>query len=254
MSKIDLTRIKFENDEYISIRQIFKEIKDKTTYTTDPEIARFLSNSKIIEDCDIYNRYKLFDGKTQRLFGRNPDDPRTALDYKLLSIANGKLFIDDDSIWDSYVVYDSEFYDEFLKKTNINLVEVEIKMTEDNKTDSINEDELEVSELKHLIKQYEEKLAKAEQRIKELGAIQKCDESITPPTKQIESKLSTREENNIIKVLAVLSEMESKVDTSRPYEAHGILSNKAQLLGIESFPSADSLKKWFTKANDYKKS
>ncbi|MCJ8147398.1 hypothetical protein MKI79_10955 [Acinetobacter sp. A3.8] len=101
--------------------------------------------------------------------------------------------------------------------------------------------------------QLKNQLIQAQQRIKELEALQHSEVSEILTTQE-ESKLSTREENNIIKVLAVLSEMESKVDTSKPYEAHGILSNKAQLLGIDPFPSDESLKKWFTKANEYKKS
>jgi hypothetical protein len=49
-------------------------------------------------------------------------------------------------------------------------------------------------------------------------------------------------------------ELERKIDMSKPYEAHGIMAQKAQLLGIDPFPSNESIKKWFAKANEYKKS
>ena len=96
-------------------------------------------------------------------------------------------------------------------------------------------------------------LAQAKELIKQLETKQK-DEKLETQTNQDESKLGTREENNIIKVLAVLADMEKKIDTSKPYEAHGIMFNKAQLLGIDKFPSNESIKKWFIKANECKKS
>ncbi|WP_228722365.1 hypothetical protein [Acinetobacter indicus] len=51
-----------------------------------------------------------------------------------------------------------------------------------------------------------------------------------------------------------MADMEKKIDISKPYEAHGIMCMKAQLLGIDKFPSDESVKKWFTKAREYKKS
>lgn len=90
-------------------------------------------------------------------------------------------------------------------------------------------------------------------KIKELEASHP-NEQIEIQTIQPESKLSTREENNIIRVLAVVMELERKIDMSKPYEAHGIMAQKAQLLGIDPFPSNESIKKWFAKANEYKKS
>ena len=88
-----------------------------------------------------------------------------------------------------------------------------------------------------------ELVANKDEEIKQLKAIQ---------TTKDESKLSTREENNIIKVLAVLADIAPKIDLSKPYEAHGIMKRKAELLGISPFPSDESIKKWFSKANDYK--
>lgn len=94
-------------------------------------------------------------------------------------------------------------------------------------------------------------LDQAQVRIKELEAKQAV-EQLQIQTNELESKLSTREENNILRVLAVLADMEKKIDISKPYEAHGIMLAKANLLGIEPFPSNESIKKWFSKANEFK--
>lgn len=97
---------------------------------------------------------------------------------------------------------------------------------------------------KQLCEHQQAKIEQLNASIAELEAIQ---------TSASESKLSTREENNILRVIAVLGEMD-KVNMLKPHEAHGIMARKAELLGINPFPSDESIKKWFTKANEYKKS
>lgn len=82
-----------------------------------------------------------------------------------------------------------------------------------------------------------------DQKIKEIELLLNADK---------EPQLGTREQNNILKVLAVLADMEKKIDISKPYEAHGIMKPKAELLGIDKFPSDESIKKWFEKAREYK--
>ena len=106
-------------------------------------------------------------------------------------------------------------------------------------------------QLQQQIEQLQTQLAQAQELIKQLK-INKKDEKLEIQTTHAESKLGTREENNIIRVLAVLADMEKKIDLLKPYEAHGILLNKAELLGVDKFPSSESIKKWFTKANEYK--
>lgn len=115
----------------------------------------------------------------------------------------------------------------------------------------------EIARLRKEIVDKDKTTIELQNRIEELEALQSNTqpiEQIKIQTSQPESKLSTREENNIIKVLAVLANIDAKIDISKPYEAHGIMQRKAQLLGIDSFPSNESIKKWFTKANECKKS
>lgn len=100
-------------------------------------------------------------------------------------------------------------------------------------------------ELNEELEKLKAELLEKDKRIIELESIQ---------TTQAKSKLGTREENNITKVLAVLADMEKKIDLSKPYEAHGVMLKKAELLGIDRFPSNESVKKWFSRANECKKS
>lgn len=109
----------------------------------------------------------------------------------------------------------------------------------------------EISRLRKEIEDRDKTAIELQNHIKELEADQP-NEQVEIQTSQAEPKLSTREENNIIKVLAVLADMDAKIDILKPYEAHGIMARKAQLLGIEPFPSDESIKKWFSKANEYK--
>lgn len=122
-----------------------------------------------------------------------------------------------------------------------------IQQTEPN-IESLN---AEISRLRKEIEDRDKTAIKLQNRIKELEAGQ-ANEQVEIQTSERESKLSTREENNIIKVLTVLADMDAKIDISKPYEAHGIMARKAQLLGIEPFPSDESIKKWLSKANEYK--
>lgn len=96
----------------------------------------------------------------------------------------------------------------------------------------------------------ENKILKAEllekdQKIKELGLIQ---------TTVDESKLgNTRAENNVTKLLLVLAKM-ADIDVSKPHAIHESLLVQAELLGVDKFPSDETIKKWLVKANKHKNS
>lgn len=109
-----------------------------------------------------------------------------------------------------------------------------------------------VAEKSDLNEEIDQLKMQLERKNTEIALLKQSVIQTNPPNIKNESRLRTREENNIIKVLAVLADMEKKIDISKPYEAHGIMKPKAELLGIEAFPSDESIKKWFIKATEYK--
>lgn len=109
----------------------------------------------------------------------------------------------------------------------------------------------EITRLRAVVMDKTRTIEDLQDRITQLETEQESTQSEIQTSEQ-DSKLSTREENNIIRVLAVLAELERKIDISKPYEAHGIMAQKAQFLGVDPFPSNESIKKWFLKATEYK--
>ena len=85
-------------------------------------------------------------------------------------------------------------------------------------------------------------LLEKDQKIKELELIQ---------TTVNESKLgNTRAENNVTKLLLVLAKI-AEIDVSKPHAIHDSLLAQADLLGVDKFPSDETVKKWFIKANNH---
>lgn len=83
-------------------------------------------------------------------------------------------------------------------------------------------------------------LLEKDEKIKELELIQ------TTPD---ESKLgNTRAENNVTKLLLVLAKM-ANIDINKPHAVHDSLLVQAELLGVDKFPSDETIKKWLIKAN-----
>ncbi len=79
-----------------------------------------------------------------------------------------------------------------------------------------------------------------DKKIKELESIQ---------TTEDKSKLgSTRAENNVAKLILALS-AQAKIDTSKPYAQYESLKIQAELLGIDKFPSDESVASWLKRAN-----
>ena len=171
-------------------------------------------------------------------FNQNFSDYLGAFRY-LNSCAEAMLF--------PYNKDDNELYadelKDFLLNENIIIDGFNDNRLIENSINSGQQTALNTDNLNAEIKQLKEIVASKDAEIEQLKAIQ---------TTKDEPKLSTREENNIIKVLAVLTDMATNIDISKPYEAHGIMKRKAELLGISPFPSDESIKKWFSKANDYK--
>ncbi|MDS7968213.1 hypothetical protein RMB12_14410 [Acinetobacter sp. V117_2] len=129
-----------ENCEFISMRKIFEEIREKTDLKKDFEIAELLI--PIAKKCHAYNQYQLDDGKPMRLFEKNPSDRNNDFDYTLLEIARGDLYLDDSNIFNNYVLEKWDFYYEFNKLTSYNLEDIDQTTQEDPKlSDSISFDE-----------------------------------------------------------------------------------------------------------------
>ncbi|MDP7800014.1 hypothetical protein, partial [Acinetobacter baumannii] len=99
------------SSEFISMRRIFEEIREKTDLKKDFEIAELLI--PIAKKCHAYNQYQLDNGKPMRLFEKNPSDRNNDFDYTLLEIARGDLYLDDSSIFNNYALQKSDFYYEF---------------------------------------------------------------------------------------------------------------------------------------------
>lgn len=118
-----------ENSEFISMRRIFEEIREKTDLKKDFEIAELLI--PIAKKCHAYNQYQLDNGKPMRLFEKNPSDRNNDFDYTLLEIARGDLYLDDSSIFNNYVLEKWEFYHEFNKLTSCNLEDIDQTTQED---------------------------------------------------------------------------------------------------------------------------
>lgn len=93
------------------------------------------------------------------------------------------------------------------------------------------------------IEKLKAELLKKDQIIKELRLIQTIVD---------ESKLgSTRAENNVTKLLLVLAEM-ANININKPHAVHESLLVQADLLGVDKFPSDETIKKWLIKANNHK--
>ncbi len=120
-----------ENSEFISMRKIFEEIREKTDLKKDFEIAELLI--PIAKKCHAYNQYQLDNGKPMRLFEKNPSDRNNDFDYTLLEIARGDLYLDDSSIFNNYVLEKWDFYHEFNNLTSYNLEDIDQTTQEDPK-------------------------------------------------------------------------------------------------------------------------
>lgn len=278
--RINLKDMLEDMDDYISVYSVFELIKERTDLKKDTEIANFLIVNKINDLSNPVNKFDYFDGKPTPLYKDFQQKQLTEMDLLLLEIAREELNLNSKDVrLKNYAWEKFDFFWAFRRLTKIDLDEEVSELDEgwgnseknsyqnsDNATQSESELLLQdqsrfgnqivghasieyyQQQLNQLRKENETlkaEILEKEQHLKKLKLIQ---------TTQSESKLSTREENNIIKVLTVLADMEKKIDISKPYEAHGIMCMKAQLLGIDKFPSDESVKKWFTKAREYKKS
>ena len=100
----------------------------------------------------------------------------------------------------------------------------------------------EIKELRNKIRVQDSDIANLKRQI----AIQ-----TSPPNTEAESKLgSARAENNVSKLILILSKM-AKVDVLQPYANHASLQSQADLLGVDKFPSNETVKKWFKKASEH---
>lgn len=70
-------------------------------------------------------------------------------------------------------------------------------------------------------------------------------------TSEQESKLHTRTENNVSKLILVLAEM-AGINVSTPYANYQAISTQADLLGIDKFPSDENVAGWLKKASLFK--
>ncbi len=103
-------------------------------------------------------------------------------------------------------------------------------------------EQLNVKKLSEEIEKLKAELLEKDQKIKELESIQ---------TTVDESKLgNTRAENNVTKLLLVLARM-ANIDINKPHAVHESLSVQAELLGVDKFPSDETIKKWLIKANSH---
>lgn len=106
-----------------------------------------------------------------------------------------------------------------------------------NKTDNEN---TVIDTLKQENKKLKAELLEKQQKLEELELTQ---------TTQDESKLgNTRAENNVTKLLLVLAKM-ANIDINKPHAIHESLLVQAELLGVDRFPSDETIKKWLIKAN-----
>lgn len=97
-----------------------------------------------------------------------------------------------------------------------------------------------IDQLKKENEKLKTELLNKNQKIKELELIQ---------TTVDESKLgNTRAENNVAKLILVLSE-QANIDTSKPYAQYESLRIQAELLGIDKFPSDENVATWLKRAN-----
>ena len=97
-----------------------------------------------------------------------------------------------------------------------------------------------IDQLKEENEKLKTELLNKNQKIKELELIQ---------TTVDESKLgNTRAENNVAKLILVLSE-QANIDTSKPYAQYESLRTQAELLGIDKFPSDENVATWLKRAN-----
>ncbi|MDC5024055.1 hypothetical protein OHW20_03215 [Acinetobacter baumannii] len=97
-------------------------------------------------------------------------------------------------------------------------------------------------------KKLKKELAEAQERIKQLETTHQISQ-VEIQTNSEKSKLgSTRAENNVAKLILVLGQM-ANIDVSKPYANYESLKTKAELLGIERFPSDENVASWLKRAN-----
>jgi len=160
-----------------------------------------------------------------------------ALDF-VWSAVRGNIF---DEIYADYFVIKSEKLKDFLA-TREKFIDGFNKHLEPLEKDQIEESNLMLDHLKKENEGFRMELLEKEQKIKGLEIIQ---------TTQDESKLgNTRAENNVTKLLLVLAKM-AGININKPHSIHESLLVQAELLGIDRFPSDETIKKWLKKANKH---
>lgn len=157
-----------------------------------------------------------------------------ALDF-VWSAVRGNIF---DEIYADYFVIESDKLKDFLASIE-HFIDGFNKPLE---REQIEESNLMLDHLKKANEDHRIELLEKEQKIKELEIIQST---------QDESKLgNTRAENNVTKLLLVLANM-AGINIKKPHSIHESLLVQAELLGVDRFPSDETIKKWLIKANKH---
>ena len=163
---------------------------------------------------------------------------KEALDF-VWSAVRGDIF---DEIYADFFVIESEKLKDFLttRERFIDGFNKHLEPLEKNRMPESNN--LTLERLEQQIEDLKVQLLEKDEIIKELKVI---------PTTQDESKLgNTRAENNVTKLLLVLAKM-AGINTHKPHSIHESLLVQAELLGVDRFPSDETIKKWLHKANKH---
>lgn len=162
--------------------------------------------------------------------------------------SNGEYFITSDNL-KKLLNESSHFIKGFNDKkitniTNEDLTEnTQLKNTIASLQSDIDIERLTIKELSVEVEKLKAELLEKDQKIKALESIQ---------TSKIESKLgNTRAENGVTKLLLVLAEM-ANININKPHSVHQSLLVQSDLLGIDQFPSDETIKKWLIKANKWR--
>lgn len=156
-SSIKLKDMLQDNDEYISVFNVFELIKKKTDLTSDIEIANFLIVNKINEFSTPFDKFNYFNGNPTPLYKDFQQKQLTKMDLLLLEIAREELQLNNDDkrlknfAWEKF-----DFLFEFKYLTNIDLeeevIQGEVEEISSEKTLNQEENKAEQSESELLLR------------------------------------------------------------------------------------------------------
>ena len=169
------------------------------------------------------------------------DNPRfsEALDF-VYSAVRGGMF---EEVYADHFVIKSEKLKDFLTTKAVFIEGFNAHLRPLDESQEKESESLIIDNLRKEIDSLKLKILDQDKKVKELELIQ---------TTENESKLGNkRAENNVAKLILALSAL-ANIDTSKPYAPYESLKTQGELLGLDKFPSDESVATWLKKANAQK--